>query len=107
MSEAFLPDSTVVVVGTGALELEIARQFVTAGVQRIGLVGSDVEQGEKTAESVRGLAPGIWALFVAGDVTVPAEAARVTTELSSSLGPTDVLVNGTAGACHLEVAGQD
>jgi NAD(P)-dependent dehydrogenase (short-subunit alcohol dehydrogenase family) len=91
-----LHDRTVVIVGADALALEIAHRFVAAGVQRIGLVDHDAERGEKAAETVRGLAPGIWALSVAGDVTVPAEAARVLDELSASLGPADILVTGTS-----------
>jgi NAD(P)-dependent dehydrogenase (short-subunit alcohol dehydrogenase family) len=90
-------DSTIYIVGgTSGVGLEVARRFVRDGAQRIGLVGRDVERGEKAAAHIRSLAPGVWAFFVAGDVNDPAEAERVTAELRASLGAADILVNSMA-----------
>ncbi|EHI39938.1 2-hydroxycyclohexanecarboxyl-CoA dehydrogenase [Rhodococcus opacus PD630] len=72
--------------------------MVRAGTQRIGLVGRDVERGEKAATEVRSLASGVWAFFASGDVNDPAEATRVTEELSASLGAADILINSTVSA---------
>ncbi|NLE78339.1 MAG: SDR family oxidoreductase [Rhodococcus sp.] len=94
-----LAASTVYIVGgTSGVGLEVARQFVRAGTQRIGLVGRTVERGEKAAEHIRGLAPGVWCLFAEGDVNVPSEASRVTAELGDALGSPDILVNSTAAS---------
>ncbi|WP_067662206.1 SDR family NAD(P)-dependent oxidoreductase [Nocardia miyunensis] len=91
-----LAESTVYVVGgTSGVGLEVANRFVAAGTQRIGLVGRDAERGHKAAEQIRSRAPGVWSLFVAGDVNDPGEARRVAEELRSGLGPADILVNST------------
>ncbi|MFC0448095.1 SDR family NAD(P)-dependent oxidoreductase [Rhodococcus jostii] len=98
--EVWVPDlseATVYIVGgTNGVGLQVARQLVRAGTQRIGLVGRNTERGEKAATEVRSLASGVWAFFAAGDVNDPAEAARVTEELSASLGPADILINSIA-----------
>ncbi len=92
-------DCTVVVAGgTSGIGLETARHFVRAGVQRIGLIGRNAERGEAAAAEIRGLASGIWCLFVAADLGDPADAARAFEELSTSLGDVDVLVNSIAAA---------
>ncbi|MET8430687.1 SDR family oxidoreductase [Nocardia sp. NPDC004860] len=92
-----LGESTVYIVGgTSGVGLEVARRFVRAGTQRIGLVGRNTERGEKAAAHVRSLAPGVWSCFVSGDVNDPAEAGRVTGELRAALGGADILVNSTA-----------
>ncbi|ATQ29159.1 SDR family NAD(P)-dependent oxidoreductase [Rhodococcus ruber] len=92
-------ESTIYIVGgTSGVGLEVARRFVRAGVQRIGLVGRNVERGEKAAQHIRTLAPGVWCLFAAADVNVPGEAVRVVTELADSLGAADILVNSTTGS---------
>lgn len=92
-------DCTVVISGgTSGVGLEAARHFVRAGVQRIGLIGRNEERGEAAAAEIRGLASGIWCLFVSADLTEPAEAQRATEELSASLGATDILVNSVAAS---------
>ena len=92
-------DCTVVIAGgTSGVGLETARHFVRAGVQRIGLVGRNVERGEGAAAEIRGLASGIWCLFVSADLEDPAEAERATVELRSSLGDTDILINSVAAS---------
>ena len=92
-------ESTVYIVGgTGGVGLEVARHFVGAGTQRIGLVGRNIERGEKAAAHIRSLASGVWCLFAAGDVNDPAEAARVTAELSASVGAADILINSTTSS---------
>ncbi|MDH6284689.1 SDR family NAD(P)-dependent oxidoreductase [Prescottella agglutinans] len=92
-------ESTVYIVGgTSGVGLEIARQFVRAGAQRIGLVGRNIERGEKAAQHIRSLKPGVWCLFASGDVNDPGEAVRVTKELSDSLGDADILINSTTGS---------
>ncbi len=100
--EVWVPDlseATVYIVGgTSGVGLQVARQLVRAGTQRIGLVGRNTERGEKAAAEIRTLASGVWAFFAAGDVNDPAEAARVTEELSASLGPADILINSTVSA---------
>ncbi|MEV4123789.1 SDR family oxidoreductase [Nocardia sp. NPDC049707] len=94
-----LAESTVYIVGgTSGVGLEVARRFVAAGTQRIGLVGRNTERGEKAAEHIRSLAPGVWCLFVAADVNDPAEAGRASTELRAGLGAADVLINSTTSA---------
>ncbi|HEY5857806.1 MAG TPA: SDR family oxidoreductase [Aldersonia sp.] len=101
-AEPYVPnpaESTVYIVGgTSGVGLEIARRYVAAGTQRIGLVGRSAERGEKAAQEIRGLASGVWCLFVSADVNDPAEAARATTELSGSLGTADILVNSIAAS---------
>jgi NAD(P)-dependent dehydrogenase (short-subunit alcohol dehydrogenase family) len=84
--------------GTNGVGLQVARHFVRAGTQRIGLVGHDAERGESAAEHIRSLASGVWALFAAGDVNDPLAADRVTRELTASLGPADILINCTSSA---------
>ena len=100
--EVWVPDLSeatfYIVGGTSGVGLQVARQLVRAGTQRIGLVGRNTERGEKAAAEIRSLASGVWAFFAAGDVNDPAEAARVTEELSASLGPADVLINSTVSA---------
>ncbi|MFI7194119.1 SDR family NAD(P)-dependent oxidoreductase [Nocardia nova] len=92
-------ESTVYIVGgTSGVGLEVARRFVAAGTQRIGLVGRNRERGEKAATHIRSLAPGVWSLFVAGDVNDPAEAGRVTNELRAGLGSADILINSTTSS---------
>lgn len=94
-----LAESTVYIVGgTSGIGLEVARHFVRLGTQRIGLVGRNVERGEKAAQHIRSLASGVWCLFAAGDANDPADAARVVAELSGSLGEPDVLVNSTTSS---------
>ncbi|WP_227999056.1 SDR family NAD(P)-dependent oxidoreductase [Nocardia australiensis] len=91
--------STVYVVGgTSGVGLEVAHRFVAAGTQRIGLVGRNTERGEKAAEQIRSLAPGVWCLFVAADVNDPTQARRAAEELNSGLGAADILVNSTTSA---------
>jgi NAD(P)-dependent dehydrogenase (short-subunit alcohol dehydrogenase family) len=92
-------ESTVYIVGgTSGVGLEVARHFVAGGTQRIGLVGRNIERGEKAAEHIRSLAPGVWCLFVAADANDPAEAGRAAEELRAGLGVADILVNSTTSA---------
>jgi NAD(P)-dependent dehydrogenase (short-subunit alcohol dehydrogenase family) len=94
-----LAEATVYIAGgTSGLGLQMARHFVRAGTQRIGLVGRNADRGERAAEHIRSLASGVWAVFAAGDVNEPAEAERVTRELTASLGPADILINSTTSA---------
>jgi NAD(P)-dependent dehydrogenase (short-subunit alcohol dehydrogenase family) len=92
-------DCTVVIAGgTSGIGLETARHFVRAGVQRIGLVGRNVERGEAAAAEIRALASGVWCLFVSADLEDPAEAARAVEQLTASLGDVDILVNSVAAS---------
>jgi NAD(P)-dependent dehydrogenase (short-subunit alcohol dehydrogenase family) len=84
--------------GTKGLGLEIARHFVRAGTQRIGLIARDVARGEGAAEEIRSLASGIWALFAPADVTNAADVKRATAELAAALGDADIVINCTTGA---------
>ncbi|MDN2495727.1 SDR family oxidoreductase [Nocardia nova] len=94
-----LAESTVYIAGgTSGVGLEVACRFVAAGTQRLGLVGRNAERGEKAADHIRSLAPGVWCLFAAGDANDPAEAGRVCAELRDGLGPADILVNSMTAA---------
>lgn len=94
-----LTDATVCITGgTSGVGLQVARQLVAAGTQRIALIGRNTERGERAAEEIRSLAPGIWALFVSADANDPDDAARAITEVTSSLGAVDILINSTAAA---------
>lgn len=94
-----LTDATVCITGgTSGVGLQVARQLVAAGTQRIALIGRNAERGEHAAEEIRGLAPGVWAMFIAGDANDPAEAGRVAGEVTTSLGDIDILINSTAAS---------
>ena len=94
-----LADATVYIVGgTSGVGIQVARHFVRAGTQRIGLVGRNLERGRQASEHIFSLASGLWAPFVAGDVNDPDEAERVTDELRDSIGPADILINSTTSS---------
>jgi 2-hydroxycyclohexanecarboxyl-CoA dehydrogenase len=61
-------------------------------------VGRDPERGQAAATHIRSLAPGVWCLFVGGDVNDVGEAGRVAGELRAGLGPADILINSIASA---------
>ena len=102
MTDVYVPrldDATLCISGgTSGVGLQVARQAVRAGTQRIGLVGRDPVRGQRAAEEIRSLASGVWAVFIAGDLSDPAEAERVTTEVTTLLGAIDVLINSTAAS---------
>ena len=82
-----------IIGGDSGIGLLIARHFVRAGAQRIGLIGRDPDAGVAAAKSVFELASGIWSLSAAGDLSSDSEASRMISELSGSLGDADILVD--------------
>lgn len=85
---------TVYIVGdASALGVDIARGFVREGIQRIGLICPDTESGDRAAEQVRSMAPGLWSLSsVAHPSELPA-VRRAMTELGAALGPANIVVH--------------
>lgn len=92
-------EATVYIVGcAGTLGLDIARGFVQEGTQRIGLVCADTESGERAAEQVRSMAPGLWSLSSAADPADLPAVLRATAELGAALGPANIVVQLLGGS---------
>lgn len=81
--------SVVVTGGTKGIGLGIARVFVRAGAKVI-VTGRDEATGKAAADALSAEGPGD-ALFVAADVTVPADHARVAEVAVAEHGGIDVL----------------
>jgi 2-hydroxycyclohexanecarboxyl-CoA dehydrogenase len=93
-----LADSGVLIVGgTSGVGLATAIQFAQAGVQRIALVGRNVQRGESARSKVLQQCPGTQVSFIAADVNEVANARRAVDEARQVLGHIDVLVNATIG----------
>ncbi|SUE28896.1 short chain dehydrogenase [Nocardia farcinica] len=86
-------DATVYLVGGApALGFAVAREFVRAGTQRIGLIGSDPGAGARSAERIRASALGVWSLAADAAPGDAAGLSRALTELTAALGPPDIAV---------------
>lgn len=98
---------TVFVVGGDTdIGLLIARHFVRAGVQRIGLIARDTAAGEAAAQAIFQQASGMWSLSASGDLTSTADVERMIEQLSSSLGDADIVIDclGEDGTLATEAA---
>lgn len=98
MKVALLTESSVVITGgTSGIGLEAARQFASAGVPHIALLGRDAERGAIAEQTVRAVAPSSSVRFYRVDITRPEEIESCVSMVMREPGRIDVLVNCAGG----------
>src|SRR5882724_11581294 len=99
-SGSFLPltDSGVLITGgTSGIGLASAIAFAAAGVRRIGIIGRNVERGEKARAEVLKKSPNAKVEFIAADANFADQAVYAGARAKELLGNIDVLLNSTVG----------
>lgn len=99
-SGSFLPlaESGVLITGgTSGIGLASAMAFAAAGVPRIGIIGRNVERGEKARAEVLKKSPNAKVEFIAADANFADQAVYAGTRAKELLGNIDVLLNATVG----------
>jgi NAD(P)-dependent dehydrogenase (short-subunit alcohol dehydrogenase family) len=80
---------------TSGVGLATAKQFVSAGVTKLMIVGRNEDRGRKALDAVRALAPKARIEFLSADVRSVEQALSTVQRATDALGSVDVLVNST------------
>lgn len=87
----------VVTGGTAGIGLASAHALLAAGLRALVVNGRDPANARRARDELQAAFPGARVLAVPGDMSRPADAARVMEQATESFGRIDLLVNSTGG----------